>query len=130
MIVSDVLSEDVCTCILPLYLYLSHVFSNVPHLSTSACPRGMVYLSCGPVCPATCANPTPPEGCPTNCMTGCFCPPNTVEYYGECITLSNCTSFTPAPPRPPTIVDTNITSGWAWCSTQGKEEMLREGETE
>ncbi|KAL5497247.1 hypothetical protein EMCRGX_G013686 [Ephydatia muelleri] len=75
------------------------------------CSQGKVYSECGPVCPPTCTNPTPPSDCPTDCVPGCFCASNMVDYNGQCVLPSDCTSFTPPPPRPPTIIDTDITSG-------------------
>ena len=78
---------------------------------TLVCSQGKVYSECGPVCPPTCTNPTPPSDCPTDCVPGCFCASNMVDYNGQCVLPSDCTSFTPPPPRPPTIIDTDITSG-------------------
>lgn len=75
------------------------------------CPEGKFYSECGPVCRPTCSNPTSPEGCPSDCVSGCFCPPNMVEYSGDCVMRSDCDNFGPPPQRPPIIVATNVTSG-------------------
>ena len=55
-----------CVCVLPSCCGL---------VSPPVCPEGKFYSECGPVCRPTCANPTPPDGCPTQCVQGCFCPP-------------------------------------------------------
>ena len=98
--------ESTCSVGASMHILTLHLNSE-----TSVCSQGKVYFECGPVCPATCTNPTPPNDCPSDCVQGCFCPSHMVDYNGQCVLLSDCSSFTPPPPRPPTIIDTNITSG-------------------
>nr|XP_002731685.1 PREDICTED: uncharacterized protein LOC100368870 [Saccoglossus kowalevskii] len=55
------------------------------------CPVGSAYSSCGPTCPATCANPNPVGSCTQQCIEGCFCEPGkVVTEGGQCIDQLRC----------------------------------------
>ena len=58
---------------------------------TAACPQGMIFQQCGPVCPQTCNSST---ACNiSGCAEGCFCPDGQVmNGDGLCIDPRNCTS--------------------------------------
>lgn len=50
-----------------------------------------VYYNCGPACPATCQNKSPPV-CIASCKSGCFCAPGFLrnERTGECVPAYSC----------------------------------------
>nr|XP_006817737.1 PREDICTED: IgGFc-binding protein-like [Saccoglossus kowalevskii] len=56
------------------------------------CPvEGMVYTTCGPLCPATCLDPHPLGSCTEQCIEGCFCGEGLVlDEGGICIEESAC----------------------------------------
>ena len=54
------------------------------------CTGGQVYQSCGTACPRTCDNYQLDIACILECVSGCFCPDDTVLHEGECISSSLC----------------------------------------
>lgn len=56
----------------------------------AACPPGMVYQSCGHLCPQTCDNELSNESCISGCVEGCFCPDGQIVVDGECVHPVSC----------------------------------------
>ncbi|XP_069040704.1 IgGFc-binding protein-like [Lepisosteus oculatus] len=55
-----------------------------------SCPRNSEYTTCGPGCPATCADMAAPRGCAEGCREGCQCQPGFLLSDGECVPLQDC----------------------------------------
>ena len=59
-------------------------------MHTAACPTGMVYQSCGQLCPQTCDNEIANGSCISGCAEGCFCPDNQIVVDGNCAHPVSC----------------------------------------
>uniref|UniRef100_A0A7M6DLX4 Uncharacterized protein n=1 Tax=Clytia hemisphaerica TaxID=252671 RepID=A0A7M6DLX4_9CNID len=60
------------------------------------CKPDMVYTTCLPTCPNTCATKQLGQTCLADkqkCVSGCTCPDGTIEHDGKCITPEQCPCF-------------------------------------